>query len=96
MDMWQVRRGQGHSGYGIGAGSTIVDGISVWAASGGANAFVQGYTASNNFLASSGQKNYGAQQGGLQAAGAAAHAAGNAGFAYDHIGAYRSLLKKSK
>jgi len=36
-------------------------------------------------LASSGQKNYLAQQGGLQGVGAASHAAGNAGFNYDHI-----------
>jgi hypothetical protein len=37
----QVRRGQGHSGYGI--GNTVVDGISVWAVSGGNNAVLQLY-----------------------------------------------------
>jgi len=61
----RVKRGHGGSGLSIGSGNTVVDGLSVWAVSGGANSFVQSYQAGQNFQASSGRKNYLGQQGGL-------------------------------
>ena len=63
----RVRRGAGGygSGLSIAQGNTVVDGISLWAVSQGNTNFVQGYQASQNFLASSGRKNYLNQQGGL-------------------------------
>lgn len=61
---YQVRRGHGGSGISsVGAGATVVDGIAIHAISGGATNFVNGYRASQNFLASAGRKNYLGQQG---------------------------------
>ncbi|XP_057366682.1 uncharacterized protein LOC130687518 [Daphnia carinata] len=78
----RVRRGRGYHGSLKGV-NVIVDGIALKAVSTGANNFVSGYQASQNFLASAGHGNYLAQQGGLQAAAWAASGAAAAGNAYN-------------
>lgn len=88
----KVRRGHGGSGISsVGAGATVVDGIAVHAVSTGANNFVNSYRASQNFVASSGRKNYLGQQGGLQAAAWAGAGAASAGFGYDSIATGKHL-----
>jgi hypothetical protein len=69
----------------LGGVNTVVDGIALHAVSTGANNFVNGYRASQNFLASAGRGNYLAQQGGLQAAAWAASGAAAAGFQYNSV-----------
>ncbi|KZS04279.1 Uncharacterized protein APZ42_032548 [Daphnia magna] len=78
----RVRRGRGYHGSLKGV-NVVVDGIALKAVSTGANNFVSGYQASQNFLASAGHGNYLAQQGGLQAAAWAASGAAAAGNAYN-------------
>nr|CAH0111576.1 unnamed protein product [Daphnia galeata] len=80
----RVRRGRGYHGS-LGGVNTVVDGIALHAVSTGANNFVNGYRASQNFLASAGRGNYLAQQGGLQAAAWAASGAAAAGFQYNSV-----------
>lgn len=87
-----MRRGHGGSGISsVGAGATVVDGIAVHAVSGGANNFVNGFRASQNFQASAGRHNYLQQQGGLQAAAWAGSGAAQAGFNYNSIATGKNL-----